>query len=570
MTPYTLDPKKDHGVSKRHILRQALLFASVAPKVGIVKLQDGPKSIWETLQTARRWGGFETGALLNSARRFPQQRALIDDFGELTYAELLEETVRFAYALQARGVVEGSNVAVLALNSRAAIIPLCARQLLGYNIFMINANSSGTQLARVLEYHDIETLLIDSNFVERLDDAIFDHYDVLIGFDDPADAVSAELPRMMDLIAQAKLPGGTVQRALDNLPHRPAWGAHVVMTSGTTGMPKGVVRRAKRSPQSSAPVFASIPWNRHMTVLLTGVLFHFYGWGNLALSLHTGSTIVTQRRYDAAEVARAMKEYQVTAWISAASRLRAICSYLDEQGIDHIPGLEFIVSSGSPLTPYEVKAVHDKFGVILHNLYGSTEAAAIAISKAEELVDDPTLSGTIHPGTAVRILDADGNEVPEGETGEIYVGDFTMFDGYTDPEITIPTKAGLLRMGDKGYRIGNKLYVQGRADDLVITQFGEKIFPNEIEDALLYDERIKDVCVHGVADNEFGQALRCYIIREAGLTRDDLCEDDVRAEIRDGLSDAHVPRDVFFVDSFPRNPMGKVIRPNLPGKSTVD
>lgn len=569
MTPYTLDPQKNHGVSKQHILRQALLFAKVAPRVGIVKLQDGPKSIWQTLQTARRWGGFETAALLNSARKYPQHLALIDDFGQLTYAELFEETLRFAYALQARGVTEGSNVAVLALNSRAAIIPLCARQLLGYNIFMINANSSGAQVERILDYHDVQTFVVDSSFFARLTPKTVQQYDVLIGFDSADDAVPVDFPRLADLIADATLPGGSIQRAVENLPHRPARGAHVVMTSGTTGMPKGVVRRAKSSPQSTAPVFASIPWHRHMTVLLTGVLFHFYGWGNLTLALHTGSTIITQRKYEAAKVAQAMRDHKVTAWVSAASRLRAMCAYLDEQGIDKIDGLEFIVSSGSPLTPYEVKAVHDKFGIVLHNLYGSTEAAAIAVSSAEELVEDPTVSGTIYPGTAVRIVDSEGNDVPDGEVGEIYVGDFTMFDGYTDPEIKVPTLAGLLRMGDKGYKVGNKLYVKGRADDLVITQFGEKIFPNEIEDALLYDARIKDVCVHGVEDNEFGQALRCYIIREDNVAPDELQADDVRALISEHLSDAHVPRDVFFVESFPRNPMGKVIRPELPGKSTV-
>ncbi|MDO4928983.1 MAG: AMP-binding protein [Corynebacterium sp.] len=569
MSNYTLDPIKNHGVSKKLALRQLGLFVQVAPKVGIVKPRDGLRSIVDSLKTIRRWGGFETGALVNSARKYPNRLAIVDDLGQLTYAELFGETVRFAYAMQARGIVEGSNLAVLALNSRAAIIPLCARQLLGYNIFMINANSSGAQVQRIMEYHDTSTLVVDSDFVDRLTEETIANSDIIIGFEVDGAEVSAELPRMMDLIAEATLPGGSVERAVENLPKSPKWGAHVVMTSGTTGMPKGVVRRAKASLQSSAPVFASVPWRRHMTVLLTGVLFHFYGWGNLVLALHTGSTVVTQRKYDAAAVVKVMQDQGVNAWISAASRLRAMCSYLDEHGIERIDGLEFIMSSGSPLTPYEVHEIHAKFGNVLHNLYGSTESAAIAISTARELVADPALSGTIRPGTAVRIVDSAGNDVSDGEVGEIYVGDYTMFDGYTDPDIEIPLLDGLLRMGDKGYRVGDKLYVKGRADDLVITQYGEKIFPNEVEDSLLYDERVKDVCVHGVEDNEFGQALRCYVIREEGLSKDDLSADDVAGLVRERLSDAHVPRDIYFVQKFPRNPMGKVIRPELPGRSTV-
>ena len=169
----------------------------------------------------------------------------------------------------------------------------------------------------------------------------------------------------------------------------------------------------------------------------------------------------------------------------------------------------------------------------------------------------------------VEILDDDGNPVPDGEMGEVYAGCYDMFVGYTDPDIKPTVNNGLIRMGDKGYRKGDRLYVVGRADDLVITQFAEKIFPSELEDVLIRDERVAEVHVHGVRDDKFGQALRCYVIREDGISEDELNEDVVKELLRTGLSDAHVPRDVFFVHDFPRNAMGKVIRPQLPDHSTA-
>lgn len=563
MSSYTLNPVREHGVGRKEIMAQFFFFLRQMRGSAILEKSDA-KTLRENVRTMKRWGSLEGGTLANTARNHPEKLGLVDDDGQLTYAEFLDHVIRLAGALEKRGVTDGSNVAVMALNGRAAIFPLCARQMLGYHIFMINANSSGAQIERVLTFHEVDTLIVDQSFAERLTPAVLDRVQVIIGHVSDRDALPEGVEVLADIIDESTA-------TADDLPAKPKTKSmHVVMTSGTTGMPKGVIRRQLRSPQGIGPALAAIPWRRDMTIMLTGVLFHFYGWANMLVCLLTGSTIVTQREFSNEKALRQIEELGATAWISSASRLRGMTAYLDEQGIDKVDGLEFICSSGSPLTPYEVEAVTEKFGPVLHNSYGSTETAALALSGRGELAEDSALTGTIYPGYVVKILDDEGNELPDGEIGEIYAGCYDMFAGYTDPDVPVRTHDGLLRMGDRGYRQGNKLYVKGRADDLVITQFGEKIFPSELEDLLIRDSRVEDIHVHGVSDPKFGQALRAYVIRnENDPAAASLDEDEVRRLITETLSDAHAPRDVFFVADFPRNPMGKVIRPELPGKSTV-
>lgn len=569
MADYTLHPETDLHVSKKQLVQQFLFFLKQVKRTDVFEL-GGIRGIRENAKFLKRWGALEAGNLAISARKDPDRTALIDDKGQFTYKELYDETLRLAHGFQDNGVVAGQNVAVLALNGRDVLLPLFARQMVGYHIFMINANSSGQQIEKVLEFHEITTIIVDSNFYGRLTEKTKATVQVIIGYEEDGFSAADEgLKTLQDIIDGASVPETAYRFGEDNLPKNPPRSVHVVMTSGTTGMPKGVVRRMLRSPQGVAPALAAYPLHRNMRLLLTSVLFHFYGWGMLVLCLLTTSTIITQRKFDPERVIKEIDKYDIDSWASAASRLRETCAYLDNAGIERVNGLDFIISSGSPLMPYEVEEVNSKFGRILVNGYGSTETSILAGSSAEELGNDPTLTGTVYPGVRVEIRDEDGNPVPEGETGEVCASTYDMFAGYTDPKIKMRTVDGMLRMGDKGYFKDGKLYVLGRADDLVITQYGEKIFPSEIEDLLVRDDRIGDVHVHGVKDPKYGQALVAYVIRSEGVAPSDLTADDIRATTKAHLSEAHVPRDVFFVDSFPRNPMGKVIRHELPDHSTA-
>ena len=160
----------------------------------------------------------------------------------------------------------------------------------------------------------------------------------------------------------------------------------------------------------------------------------------------------------------------------------------------------------------------------------------------------------------MRILDSDGNEVEQGETGTIYVGNDMPFGGYTDGN-TKDFVDGLMSTGDLGhFDEDGRLFVSGRDDDMVISG-GENVFPRELEDALIEHDDITDVVVTGIDDKDWGQALAAYIVTKDGAS---LEHDDVVAYAKERVARFAVPRKTMFLDELPRNPTGKVMKRELP------
>ena len=560
MPTLNLNPKGNkHGQTKLNVMRQFLFMMQNLKDWDFIENQ-GAKDTVQSLVNRWRWKSLEGSIIADSARHWPERTAVIDDAGELTYSELWENSNRLARALKRRGVKPGDNVAVLALNSRYTLYPMCARHLIGFNTILINGNSSPAQIERILNFHEIKYFILDDEFYESVKD--FDlQCELIIGYNGTAGVNTDGLPTVDGIISEARV---TVK-----IPLKPQSSQLVIMTSGTTGLPKGVIRRNPKSPQTLAPVLAAVPWRQNLTVMVTAVLFHGFGILNTLLGFLSGSTLVLRRHFDPKQSFDDIERYNINAMATAASRIRALLAYKDENKMTDVNQMEFIFSSGSPLTPTEIDRTNDFFGRCLCTMYGSSESVALASASAEELDDDHTLSGIIYPGITIEIRDDEGNNLPEGKVGNIWAAEYDMCVGYTDEEIKIPhDDRGLMPMGDEGYiENGNRLHVLGRADDLIITQYAEKIFPQQIVSTLETNPRIDTAYVHGVEDAQYGQAIRAYIIREEGST---ISADEVKKYVKDELSDAHEPRDVFFVDEFPRNPMGKVMKRYLPGKSTVD
>lgn len=551
---YTLDTRVDRSVPRREVFRQLRFFLKKMRERNMIE-SGGRSELVKDLKNIRRWGGLEATIMARGARQVPNKVALVDDDGELTYGEFFQQAERLAQALHERGYHSGANVAVMALNGRAAILPLTARSMAGYNIFMINGNASAAQIEEYLDFHDVKALIVDEEFLPRITERARQR-EVILGHLEPepveAGSHNGRAFESLDHVIHTA-------NASHELPQKPQKSMHVVMTSGTTGMPKGVVRRQLNSPQGFASVAAAIPLERNMNVLLTAVLFHAYGWAYMGFSFLAQSRVITRRHFHPEQVLADFRDYDITTWISAATRIRTVIAYMDEAGIDSHEGLKVITNSGSPLLPVEIQRANEKFGPVLCSMYGSSETSAVAVAGARDLVEDPHLTGRIYPGCIVKILDDEGNEVPDGEEGVVGISCFDLFAGYTDPAINAPMIGNLYYMGDRGYRKGDRLYILGRADDLVITQFAEKIYPIEIEDEILRDERIEDAFVQGVPDEHTGQALRAYVVTNSEIT-----SEEIRDRVRRKLSDAHVPRDIVYVEDFPRGPTGKVISRELP------
>jgi fatty-acyl-CoA synthase len=215
-----------------------------------------------------------------------------------------------------------------------------------------------------------------------------------------------------------------------------------------------------------------------------------------------------------------------------------------------------VVSGGSALPPDLATAFMDAYGDVLYNLYGSTEAGWAALATPDDLRTAPETVGRPPRGTTVRIAGPDGREQPTGQTGRMYVGGGLTFGGYTRGP-GLDRLDGLLGTGDLGHRDGRGLlFVDGREDDMIVSG-GENVFPQEVENLLARHPGVADVAVLGMPDEEYGQRLAAYVVKEPGAT---ITADALRAAVKAGLGGFKVPRDIEFVASVPRNQTGKVDR----------
>ena len=201
----------------------------------------------------------------------------------------------------------------------------------------------------------------------------------------------------------------------------------------------------------------------------------------------------------------------------------------------------------------------DAFGDVVYNTYGSTEVAVVSIAGPRDLRADPATAGRPVSRVVVELLDADGRPVGDGEAGRIFVGSSAAFDGYTGgggKEVL----EGLMSTGDMGRFDGaGRLTIEGRDDDMIVSG-GENVFPREVEDVIAGLEGVREVAVVGVADDQFGQRLRAYVVAEDGAGLD---EDGVKQAVRAQLARYKIPRDVVFRDELPRTTTGKILKREL-------
>jgi fatty-acyl-CoA synthase len=229
-----------------------------------------------------------------------------------------------------------------------------------------------------------------------------------------------------------------------------------------------------------------------------------------------------------------------------------------------LSALRIIASSGSQLEASLATRAMELFGDVVYNLYGSTEVAWATIATPEDLKAAPGCAGRPPLGTTVRLYDEHGSEVGQGEIGRIFVGSGMEFGGYTgggSKEII----DGLMSTGDVGhFDEDGRLFVDGRDDEMIVSG-GENVFPREVEELLAAHDAVLEAAAIGVADDDFGQRLRVFVVLQEGETLDATALKDY---VRSNLARYKVPRDVVFLDQLPRNPSGKVLKRELATRET--
>lgn len=516
-------------------------------EVGMVRPARPDRLVRAGLALAK-WGPTPAAGYSASAARYPDEPAIIDELGTLTFAEVARRSNALADALARRGVGEGDGIAIMCRNHRGFIDITVACSKLGANALYLNTMFAGPQITDVCAREAPKVIVYDEEFAELVADAVVDRQAVVAWTDgETAHAV----PTLEELIASGS--------PADRTPPSEK-GRVVILTSGTTGTPKGANRKQPDSLDPAAALFSKIPLRARENTHIAAPMFHSWGFAHFTLGMGLSSTLVLRRRFDPEGALQAVAEHRCTALIVVPVMLQRILELPRETIARHDTGsLRVIGASGSALPGELGIRVMDTFGDVLYNLYGSTEVAWATIAQPQDMRVAPGTAGKPPRGTIVRIYDEQGRPVPAGATGRIFVGNEMLFEGYTGGGGK-DVIDGLMSTGDVGhFDEGGRLFVDGRDDEMIVSG-GENVFPREVEDVLADHEAIDEVAVVGVPDEQFGQRLKAFAVVSEGKA---VTEDELKALVKAKLASYKVPREVVFLDELPRNATGKVLKREL-------
>ncbi|MGO8904572.1 MAG: acyl-CoA synthetase [Solirubrobacteraceae bacterium] len=509
-----------------------------------------PDKALRSLGVLRRWGPTSPSAYAGAAIRFPERTAIVDERGTLTFAEVDRRTSALANELRRAGISEQDDVAIMCRNHRGFIEATVACGKLGAGVLYLNTAFAGPQIADVLEREDPVALVYDEEFTALVREGAAGRMGFVAWSDQSGrgDAEGSPDPRIEELIFQ----GDDAELSPPN-----DRGRVVILTSGTTGMPKGAPRKPPESMAPAAALFSKIPLKAFETTVIAAPMFHSWGLAHFNLALPLGSTLVLHRRFDPEQTLRAVAQHRASTLVVVPVMLQRIMD-LGEETIARydVRGLRVIALSGSALPGDLATRAMDAFGEVVYNLYGSTEVAWATIATPEDLRAAPGTAGKPPLGTIVKLLDDEGREVRPGDAGRIFVANEMTFEGYTDganKEIV----EGLMSTGDVGrFDEQGRLFVDGRDDEMIVSG-GENVFPREVEDLLADHPDIEEAAVVGVADEDFGQRLGAFVVVRPGA---ELSEQAVQAYVKENLARFKVPREVVFLEGLPRNETGKVLK----------
>jgi fatty-acyl-CoA synthase len=530
--------------------------------------------------------GLLAGAVTVGAIRHGDRVALADERGELTYKQLDERSNALANAWREHGLRAGDGVAILARNHRGFIDAVFAAAKCGARIVLLNTSFAGPQIREVAGREGTDLLVYDDEYADMLKGVDPPHGRWRAWTDEDeakgsgakgGHAKGGKAKRGVAKGVDAKgadrtggdAQGGVVPDTLaaliavastDAPPKADTPPRIVILTSGTTGTPKGAPHAEPRSLALVGGLLSKVPFRAREVTELCVPMFHALGLAHMALALALGSKLVVRRHFDPEQTLDSLAEQQATALIVVPVMLARLLDLGDQALADHdLDHLKIIFAGGSQLGGELCRRAMSAFGPIVYNLYGSTEVAYATIATPEDLEAEPDTVGGVIRGTIVKILDEDGAELPTGQTGRIFVGNSSQFEGYTGGE-TKEQVRGLMSSGDVGhFDQKGRLFIDGRDDEMIVSG-GENVFPHEVEELLSGHEAISEVAAIGVEDEKFGQRLRAFVVLRDSAR---LSEDEVKDYVRQHLARYKAPRDVIFVDELPRNPTGKVLKREL-------
>ncbi|WP_183099224.1 AMP-binding protein [Nocardioides pelophilus] len=524
--------------------RDAAVSLKTLSAAGIVRPY-GPRTLVGIVGALRKWGTTPAGGFKSLALRMPDGVAIIDERGQVTFGELHRRTNALANALAARGVREGDGVAVMCRNHRGFIEASIAINKVGADVLYLNTAFAGPQLKDVVAREKPRVVVYDEEFEGLLEGVEIEHRVIGWTDGDPGPDSVEELIRTASSFEEPTPPTRTPRT--------------IILTSGTTGTPKGAPRPQAGIPAAVA-LLSRMPLKAGWTCHIAAPLFHTWGFAHYQAAMLLGTTMVLTRKFEPENALRLLAEHDCDSFVVIPVMLQRILALPDETLDKYpLPSLQAVASSGSALPGDLPEQWMDRFGDNLYSIYGSTEVAWASIATPQDLREAPGTAGGIPHATVVKILDADGKELPVGESGRIFVGNDLQFEGYTGgghKEII----DGLMSTGDVGrFDSEGRLYVEGRDDEMIVSG-GENVFPKEVEDCISTLDGVADVAAVGVDDDDYGKRLRAFVVFADGA---EVSEEDIRNHVKSNLARYKVPRDIVVLEELPRNATGKVLKREL-------
>lgn len=484
----------------------------------------------------------------------------------LTFRELNGRCNRMANALMGAGIRPGDRIALLMMNGAEFIETYFAIAKIGGIIVPLNWRLVPDELEFILKDSGARMLVFGEAFIDTATELFCrgDRTDVKEWIQTAAGRGETQFARDYVSFRDAAVDSEPRLRGKDDDL------LYIMYTSGTTGLPKGVVHTHSTTFWAMMTFTVTSDLRDGDTYLAALPMFHVGALTPITLNVYRGVTSVVMREFDAAHAWELIAEEKIQTGLLVPAMLNFMAQVPDLSRFDH-SSLRWIQSGAAPL-PVNLIQTYQDLGIEIHQIYGLTETCGPAcVINAENAVAKIGSTGRAFFHTDVRVVDTEGVECPPNEQGEVWVrGPHIMKEYWNRPEATRDTLVdGWLRTGDvaimdeEGF-----VYIQDRIKDMIISG-GENVYPAEVENVMLAHPEISEVAVIGQPSDRWGESPLAVVVRK----NDMLTEADVLKFCDGKLARFKLPKGVVFVDEIPRNPSGKVLkrllREQFPGPAAV-
>ena len=495
------------------------------------------------------------GAVLDSAAEFGQRPAVVAGEETLTYQQLVASAGSLAAGLAKLGVKRGDRVGLLLPNCPQFIVSYLAITALGAMAVPVHCQLSPAEAAYILNHAQVQTLIS----ISELDSLLTKLQSQVAGLTNLLVSGQSAIEEAVNL---EQLTSSHADRPIQSPAAELDDPAVLIYTSGTTGQPKGAVlshRNLLANATSCQHLIGVTSQDMFLAVL---PLFHSFGATVcMILPLITGAEIVLQTAFAPLSVLEALQEHQVTILAGVPSMFAVLTKCRTSRQYD-LQSLRVCVSGGAPLPLEVLRGFQERYGVVLVEGYGPTEASPVVSANPPDGVQKPGSVGPPVLGVEVRIVDEAGQDVPPGEVGEIIVAGENVMQGYwQDPAATAEAlRDGWLYTGDLGkLDADGYLYIVDRKKDMIIVG-GTNVYPREVEAVIAQMPPVAEVAVVGMRDPLRGERIKAVLVLAEGA---ELTAEQVIAHCRQHLAPFKVPRVVEFRDSLPKSALGKVLKREL-------